>query len=341
MPVRICGVCRYSTPYKHCFDAHMKSTKHLHNVANPPVHRLYSQHKYVCHVCEYGTDNKKTFGTHKRTKKHRNAAKKSEEGSMEMVTQNTEEGDECVDGDGLLSSPTSFDKTQDISGQDIDALVEKRVAETLDSKLGEMFTAQNAMFTDVLKTMVENQGNTYNTNTQNNITQNNHVNLNLFIADKCKNAMNLSEFTDKIEVLRKDVEELLLVGGNPDAAAIIVARELGKLGVLERPIHCTDSKRNTVYVKEDNVWAKDEGGEKLTSAVKLTVRKQAGELAKMMNDYKSGGNADYYCLRVKEIDTKVFDEKMDSPYIAARVHNRICNAVKLTQDVAKDAMKIL
>ena len=325
MPVRVCTICNYSTPHKHCFDNHMSSAKHILNVANPPVHRLYSDYTYVCHICEYGADNKKTFTTHKRTKKHRNA----EEKCVEIDTPKTEEEDVPVD------------KTMDISGQDIDALVEKRVAETLDSKLGEMITAQNAMITDVLKTIAENQGNTYNTNTQNNITQNNHVNLNLFIADKCKNAMNLSEFTEKIKVIRKDVEDLLSVGGNPDAAAIIVARELEKLGVLERPIHCTDTKRNIVYVKEDNVWTKDETGEKLTNAVKLTLRKQAGTLGEMMNEYRPGCDATYLCLRVKDVDPKVFDKKMDSPYIASRVHNRICNAVVLNQDIAKDAMKIV
>lgn len=334
MPVRVCKICNYSTPYKHCFDAHMKSTKHMHNVANPPVHRLYSEHKYVCHECEYGADNKKTFATHKRTRKHQNAMKELEE---KCTVTPKDEAEEHIVGETTLVSK----KRVDISGQDIDALVEKRVAETLDSKLGEMITAQNAMITDVLKTIVENQGNTYNTNTQNNITQNNHVNLNLFITDKCKNAMNLSEFTDQMEVIQKDVEDMLALGGNPDAAATIVARELGKLGVLERPIHCTDVKRNTVYVKEDNVWTKDESGDILTNTVKTTIRKQARELAKMMDGYRFATSSEFLCMRVKALDLKVFSEKMDSPHIASRVHNKVLEGAVLNQDIAKDTMKIL
>lgn len=319
----------------------MKSTKHLHNVTNPPVHRLYSEYKHVCHVCEYGADNKKTFATHKRTKKHRNAVEKSDHNCIEIVPTNSDIEDPPVRGNTVSENASVDKKTVDISGEDIDALVEKRVAETLDSKLGEMITAQNAMITDVLKTIAENQGNTYNTNTHNNITQNNHVNLNLFIADKCKNAMNLSEFANNIEVIRKDVEDLLSLGGNPDAAATIVARELGKLGVLERPIHCTDQKRNIVYVKDNDIWSKDETGEKLTSVVKLTLRKQAGTLSEMMEDYTPGSSAEYFCNRVKDVDPKVFDKKMDSPYIAARVHNKVLESAVLNQDVAKHSMKIL
>jgi len=211
----------------------------------------------------------------------------------------------------------------------IDELVAAKVNEEIGSKLSEL--------TDTLKVLVGNQGNTYNNNSHN--TQNNQFNINLFMTENCKDAMNLTEFSDSIKVLRTDIDRLNITG-NPDSTAEIIGRELSKLAVNERPIHCTDLKRNTVYIKEDGLWTKEGSEEKLKVLAVQTFRKHAGAYKETMNDYRSGGDTSYWCQRAKHIDEGNFCRKMKSRHVSSRVYNTICDAAVLNDAVAQDAMKL-
>ena len=102
--------------------------------------------------------------------------------------------------------------------------------------------------------------NTTNNNTTNNYlennTTNNQFNLSMFLNEECKNAVNLKDFVTSIDVTMEDLEETGRLGFI-DGLSRIVVNELKKLDVTERPIHCTDLKRETVYIKDQNQWNKD------------------------------------------------------------------------------------
>jgi hypothetical protein len=206
----------------------------------------------------------------------------------------------------------------------------------LDSKLTELLAkqcAQTNVLTDTLKLLVEKESNTYNT------TNNNNISINLFMTENCKDAMNMSEFIDSIKVLREDIDNLHIIG-NPDSTAEIIGRELSKLAVTKRPMHCTDLKRNTVYVKDDGVWTEGDSDDKLRSLAVQTFRKHAGAYEDTMSDYKSGGDASYWCKRAKHIDEPIFCKKMKSAHIASRVYNTICSAAILNQSVVQESLKL-
>ena len=116
---------------------------------------------------------------------------------------------------------------------------------------------------DVCKNNVINN-NTINANNSNNKT----FNLQVFLNEECKDAMNISDFMSSIQV---QLEELECVGrlGFVEGISKIIIKNLKALDIRKRPVHCTDLKRETVYIKENGVWVKDdESNTKLRKVIK-------------------------------------------------------------------------
>ena len=114
----------------------------------------------------------------------------------------------------------------------------------------------------------------------NNITNNNNnkaFNINMYLNEQCKDAMNFSDFINGIEVSHEDLEnnaELGFVGG----FSKILIDNLKLMNKNERPIHCTDVKRETMYIKDDNKWSKEENDSKLRSAIQEITKKSIRSL---------------------------------------------------------------
>jgi len=110
-----------------------------------------------------------------------------------------------------------------------------------------------------------------NNNTMNN--SNNTFNLNLFLNETCKDALNIDEFINNIQVTNADLEETARLGYSNGIGRIFV-NELNALDITKKPIHCSDMKRETIYIKENNVWEKDNNDKtKLVEAIKKVARK--------------------------------------------------------------------
>ena len=124
-------------------------------------------------------------------------------------------------------------------------------------------------------------------NTTNNTTNNNQFNINMFLNEQCKNAINFSDFIDRIEVSHHDLENNAQLGFVKGMTKILMDN-LKQLTLHERPIHCTDVKRETMYIKDQDVWNKDNSSEKLDSAIKEVSRKSI----KSLIDWKQE-NPDY------------------------------------------------
>jgi hypothetical protein len=106
-------------------------------------------------------------------------------------------------------------------------------------------------------------------NIQNNTQQNITFNLNYFLNDQCKNAIDMSEF---IESLQENFETLENTGKNGIVKSLtqLITKELSKMGVYERPIHCSDNRRKILHIKDNGIWHKDTDDNMRT---KQTLRK--------------------------------------------------------------------
>ena len=120
-----------------------------------------------------------------------------------------------------------------------------------------------------LRTEIKNlkMGNTYNN------TQNNQFNINMFLNEKCKNAMNLEDFVEKIKLSLEDLK-YTSENGYVKGISNIFIKNLNDMDVTERPIHCSDQKRLQFYVKNDDAWSKDDNNVKLDNSIEKISKKQ-------------------------------------------------------------------
>jgi hypothetical protein len=114
---------------------------------------------------------------------------------------------------------------------------------------------------------------TQNTNCNNTTNSHNKAfNLNFFLNETCKEAMNIGEFVDSLKIQLSDLENIGEAGYIEGISNIIV-KNLKELDVTKRPVHCTDKKRETVYIKEDDKWEKDEDKTHMHKLVKRVASK--------------------------------------------------------------------
>jgi len=139
-----------------------------------------------------------------------------------------------------------------------------------DKKLILMLINQNKELMEIVK----NGTNTNNNTINNNINSHNKTfNLQLFLNETCKDAMNISDFIESVKLQVSDLENVGKVGYIEGISNIII-KNLQALEVEKRPVHCTDQKREVMYVKENNIWEKeDEANKKLRKAIRTIAHK--------------------------------------------------------------------
>jgi hypothetical protein len=133
---------------------------------------------------------------------------------------------------------------------------------------------QNSELQKTIHEMIPKMGNNNNINSNNNIKQ--KFNINVFLNEKCKDALSMDEFINKIEVSMKNLLTTKEKGQTQGISNIII-ENMNKLSLYERPMHCTDKKRETLYVK-NNEWEKDDNKEYINKALKSVESKQLKNL---------------------------------------------------------------
>ena len=176
---------------------------------------------------------------------------------------------------------------------------------TTDTQIfSELLTKLVEQNNEFIKQIVELQKNSTCISSGNNISVTNNVNsnnfnLNIFLNEKCKDAINLSDFVDSLVLGIGDLEETARLGYANGITKIFI-NGLNKLDVCKRPLHCSDFKRNTIYIKDDNQWTK-ETDEKinLTKAIKEVSNKNIKNIFEWQkmnpeySDYNSKQNDRY------------------------------------------------
>ena len=112
---------------------------------------------------------------------------------------------------------------------------------------------------DVMEKMMEIMpqiGNNSSINSHSHNTTNNQFNIQMFLNEHCKNAMNLTDFIESLPIT-SDTYDSTIENGLTKTMTNMLLNGLNELDIVDRPIHCTDASRKTLYVKDDNVWEKD------------------------------------------------------------------------------------
>jgi hypothetical protein len=234
---------------------------------------------FFCEKCEYGTSKKSNINNHYATAKHMKSIVSNEnkpKTSSNYICQNCNKI--YKDPSGLWRHKKNCKSVNNEENniinedlQDKDQLImmlikqnSELIKETSDFK--NMIIDQNKQMIELAK----NAGNNCN-----NITTNSHnkaFNLQFFLNETCKDAMNIMDFVDSIKLQLSDLENVGKLGYVNGISNIII-KNLKELDVEKRPVHCTDKKRETMYVKDENKWEKDEKNNKIRKAIKRVVSK--------------------------------------------------------------------
>ena len=236
--------------------------------------------KYECLCCDFSSVNKKDYDRHISTRKHQ---------YLVNFNKNQQTGVKKPQPDTLFSCEHCNKKFKERSGlwkhnKNKHPLVEKKEQQEL-PLFTEMFMElmkQNKELQNQLFEMAKEKSAITNNGTINNNTMNNKFNLNFFLNETCKDAMNIQEFIDFCKVQHADFENFGKYG-YVESMTRIIMRNLMELEVHRRPIHCTDAKREVLYVKDNNVWVNDFSREKLIRAIKYIAAKNVKQIPGWMD----------------------------------------------------------
>ena len=254
----------------------------ISNVFDPKKPLIFS-----CDVCDFSSSNKKDYNRHIQTKKH--IFNVSQCFSIEKPQKNPYEcncGKKYKDNSGLWRHKKNCNITivtdSNVETIDKDQLILMLIKQNSDlikesTEFKNIIIAQNTstqnMMMEVIKT------GTHNTNITHTNSHNKAFNLNFFLNETCKDAMNIMDFVDSIKLQLSDLERVGELGYVEGISNIIV-KNLKDLDVTQRPVHCTDKKRETLYIKDEDKWEKDEEKKKMHKLVKKVADKNARMLHK-------------------------------------------------------------
>jgi len=206
--------------------------------------------EFICECCDFSCSNKKDYNRHLSTRKHKKIIEDKNVSSLpkEWIC-------ECGSSYKFSSGLSRHKKKCTIVNKNIQTTNEKENEN--DKKEIAKLTEQVGILTTALSTAIK-EGKLGN-NTTNNNTTNNQFNLNIFLNEKCKDAMNIEDFVNQIKLQLSDLETQGSMGYVEGISNIFI-KNLDEMDEDKRPIHCTDTKRETLYVKNEGTWEKGERG---------------------------------------------------------------------------------
>ena len=279
-----CDNCSYSTDDKSNYNKHLISKKHINIINN-------IQKNNVCEICN------KSFVTNSGLYKHNKKCNKTNKKETEQL-QNTLTN--VNDNNTQNFTPELFMEVLKQSKELQDALFEQN--RELQNKLLEKETElhnkileQNEEHHKQIIELANRQISNTNINSHN--INNTQFNLQFFLNETCKDAINIADFVNSLQVQIADLEKTGKLGYVEGISSIFL-KGLKELDVTMRPIHCTDLKRETVYVKDENSWEKeDDEKAKLKLAIQRIARKNLRTLPRWQEE-----NPDFRILDTKEND---------------------------------------
>jgi hypothetical protein len=266
--VFVCEKCDFKSSKESNYKLHLDTIKHkrLHETTKKMPKK--DKQKFNC-VCGNKYNHHSSLAKHKRTCITHNASKK-----------------ECDDNDtinGIISENKIEEKVETKTDKELKELVRDLIK-------------QNGELVKTIHDIVPKIGNTNigNTNITNNM--NNSFNLNIFLNEQCKDALNISDFIDSLKIT---LEDLLFSKTNGISRGItdVMIKGLKELDICKRPIHCTDIKRDIMYIKDEDKWLKDDNHEIMKNTIVKIADKERTALQQWAID-----NPDWMETERKQIE---------------------------------------
>ena len=242
---------------------------------------------FECINCDFINNNKKDLNRHFLTAKHIDASKCYENASKITPTKNY-----CICGKEYKHESSFYrhkkkclqkeEKEGEEKNKDLNPEITPQLILSImnqNQELHQILIEQN-------KTMLEISKNSQINNTiNNNNSHNKTFNLQVFLNETCKDAMNIMDFVDSIKISLSDIESIGELGFVNGMSKLII-KNLNALDENMRPVHCNDLKRSSLFVKDANVWSKeDDNNNKLKKAIKSIAHKNICALPEWRKKY--------------------------------------------------------
>jgi hypothetical protein len=273
----VCLMCDFKCSNTYDYRRHILTLKHIKNVNGNKMETIYVEKNATSSQCELSVTD-----TNNVAPKSDNPTKKNAKYTCDCgKTFNTRGGvwkhkQKCTYEVIIVDTNTnSLDNT----------VVLQIIQQNEDFK--SLILEQNTKVMDLCEVIKNNTTTTNNTmnNTINNNSNNKSFNLNVFLNETCRDAMNMKDFVDSIQITLTDIENMGKLGFVNGISNIIVNR-LKAIDVHLRPVHCTDQRRETMYVKEKNQWNKEEDDNKnIRRFIQLVAHKNTKNLSLFKNKH--------------------------------------------------------
>jgi len=279
---------------------------------------------YNCENCQYFTTNKTHWNRHIQTEKHGKvllATDCQQKKHISHIT-DTERKIKCecgkiyTDRSGLWRHRKRCDTANDSTCETTVATQEHT---TLAGLLQEMMKQNQELQKQLIELANEKK------NVINNTINYNKFNLMVFLNEYCKEAVNFSDFVRSLELQLTDLEDTGRLGYVAGISNIFI-RNLKNLDIFKRPIHCSDFKRETIYIKEQDNWQKEEGNEKIKNAIESVTNKNIKQLPEWMKqnpEFMNGESktSDQYLVIMNRSMGVTDDEEYDKKQINKIITN--------------------
>jgi hypothetical protein len=205
----------------------------------------------------------------------------------------TQEDDYNTTNNASVSKYDEDDYEDTTNGVILETKINEKIDSATDKELKDLvkdLIKQNGELMKTINSIIPKIGNTTNNNTTNNF------NLNVFLNEQCKDALNISDFIDSLKIT---LEDLLFSKTNGITRGItdVLIKGLRELDIHKRPIHCTDIKRDIMYIKDEDKWQKDENHEMMKSTIVKIADKERTALQQWAID-----NPDWIETERKQIE---------------------------------------
>ena len=245
---------------------------------------------FCCQKCDFNTSNKKDYIRHISTPKHQNDDK--------MMTKKPKKTPDENSQNFICECGKQYKYRQGLSVHRKKCGINKNECETIislnEKDLILTLLNQNNQLQNQIIDLCKDRNNVQIINNNNgNINSNNKTfNLNVFLNEECKDAMNIMDFVDSLKLQLSDLENVGKLGFIEGISNIIV-KNLKALDIHKRPVHCSDSKREVMYVKDENKWEKENDEKlKLRKVIKHIAHKNSKLIPEFRAKYPDCGKSE-------------------------------------------------
>jgi hypothetical protein len=243
---------------------------------------------FKCNICNYTTIRKYNLDLHLNSIKHKNNVSTTNHNDPLVIVSKKYNCQNCAKEFNDRAGLWRHKKKCSVVEPPEESCLKNNTADK--DELITYLMKENQEFKNlILEIVKKDTNNTINNTTNNNTNSHNKAfNLNFFLNETCKDAMNIMDFVDSIKLQLSDLEKVGELGYVEGISNIIV-KNLNELDVTLRPVHCTDKKRETMYIKDEDKWEKDESNSKIKKAIKRVASKNQRLLPKFKEAHPDCG----------------------------------------------------